>query len=52
MGALQAALGAAQREAYEQEWGKPGPASAALRAARAVGWTWISAINLLEETGK
>jgi len=52
MGALQMALGAAQRDAPSQEWENPGPASAALRAARSVGWTCISAIRLLDETGE
>jgi hypothetical protein len=52
MGTLQMALGAAQRQAPSQEWDNPGPASAALRAARSVGWTFISAIKLLDEEGE
>ena len=46
------AMGSAQRNAPKQECDIPGPASSALRAARPVGWTWIPAIKMLDESGE
>jgi hypothetical protein len=40
---LQQALQQGMSEAPELEWDLPGPVHAAIRAVRAVGWTWVHA---------